>query len=73
MGIRPENITFTTASEANVSGKVELVEYLGSDNFIYVKTSGDDQVLVRTNGQIDYKTGQSVHLSFDIEQTHFFK
>lgn len=73
LGIRPENIAFTTASEANVSGKVELVEYLGSDNFIYVKTSGGDQVLVRTNGQIDYKTGQSVHLSFDIEQTHFFK
>jgi multiple sugar transport system ATP-binding protein len=72
LGIRPEDITFTTAAKAHVSGAVELVEYLGSDNFIYVKTLSGDQILVRTNGRDDYQIGQNVHLHFDSEQTHNF-
>ena len=72
LGIRPEDITFTTAAKAHVSGAVELVEYLGSDNFIYVKTLSGDQILVRTNGRDDYQIGQDVHLHFDSEQSHNF-
>ena len=72
LGVRPEDITFTTAAKGNVSGEVELVEYLGSDNFIYVRTANNDQILVRINGRDVYKVGQPVHLKFDTDQLHYF-
>jgi len=73
LGVRPEDITFTKLAMANISGEVELVEYLGSDNFVYVRTNAGDQVLVRSNGCDNFEVGQPVHLKFDTDQIHFFE
>ncbi|MDA9005905.1 ABC transporter ATP-binding protein [Amylibacter sp.] len=73
LGVRPEDMTFTKLAMANISGEVELVEYLGSDNFVYVRTNAGDQVLVRSNGCDNFEVGQPVHLNFDTDQIHFFE
>jgi len=72
VGIRPEDVAFSTKVKSHISGEVELVEYLGSDNFVYVRTQQGDQLLVRSLGSEEYKVGQSVHLYFDPDRLHFF-
>ena len=70
-GIRPEHITVSN-SPADVSGKVVLYEYLGSDCYIYVDCKNLGILTVRVDDKIAYQTGQNVHLNFARERLHFF-
>ncbi|MGC6517693.1 MAG: ABC transporter ATP-binding protein [Candidatus Puniceispirillaceae bacterium] len=70
-GIRPEHI-MVTDKKADVSGNVVLYEYLGADCFIYVECPELGVLTVRVGDETTYKTGQSVHLSFDRKRLHFF-
>ncbi|GHV26357.1 ABC transporter ATP-binding protein [Clostridia bacterium] len=78
MGIRPENIHdepvfLAQEPKACVDVKVEVVELLGSETFLYLKTSGkDENVIARVNPRTVTKFGDSIKVAFDTNHLHFF-
>ncbi len=63
VGVRPEHLSF---GSEGVAGEVTVVEALGSESFIHVKTvhQGEPAVLVvREDGQSDIGRGDQVHVS----------
>jgi multiple sugar transport system ATP-binding protein len=47
LGIRPEDVGAPTNGAAKVSGRVLVVERLGSESYLYVRTEGDQTVVAR--------------------------
>ena len=78
MGIRPENIhdeeAFLTASPDTVIGvNVEIVELMGSETYLYLKTSGkDDNIIARVDPRSTARIGESIRVAFDANRLHFF-
>jgi multiple sugar transport system ATP-binding protein len=78
MGIRPENIhdeQVFIASQPNsvIQVKVEVVELLGSETFLYLKASGKDaNVIARVNPRTPTRGGDSIPVAFDTNHLHFF-
>jgi multiple sugar transport system ATP-binding protein len=72
LGIRPEDIRLVDAnSEADVSGKVAIVERLGAETYVHVVT-GTEALLVRVQGDIALRPGDAVQLTLDRAGFHLF-
>ena len=71
VGIRPEHISVSSVPKANCDGVIELVEYLGSDVFIYVKCQ-EKIVALRVDDKSDFKVGNKIYMSFSKKHMHFF-
>jgi multiple sugar transport system ATP-binding protein len=72
LGIRPENIRLVDASsEADLSGKVVIVERLGAETYVNV-VRGCDTLLLRVQGDIAVRPGDTVQLAFDRAAFHLF-
>ncbi len=71
IGIRPEHIKIIKSKNASCDGIVELVEYLGSDIFLYVKCQ-KQTVVVRVNSKSEIIIGDKVNLLFLKKHIHFF-
>lgn len=72
LGIRPEHISVTSLADADVTGIVEHVEYLGADLFLYVAAEKLGVLLVRLSGLEHFRPGDIVGLSFPSHLSHFF-
>jgi len=72
VGIRPEHITFVPVGEGQCDGHVDVIEYLGADNFIIVDCGPLGQLTVRVFGETSVQEGQNVGLSFDAARLSFF-
>ena len=78
MGIRPENIhdeeAFLSASpETVVDMSVEIVELMGSETYLYLKTSGkDDNIVARVDPRSTARGGDKIRVAFDANRLHFF-
>ena len=78
MGIRPENMSDSKAFvEANPKSimevDVEVVEMLGSETYLYVKTSGKtDNVIARVDPRTTSAAGDKIQLGLETEHLHFF-
>ncbi len=78
MGIRPENLSddqsvVAAHPEASIDVDVEVVEMLGSETFLYVKTSGkDENVICRVDPRTTSRGGDKLKICFDVEYLHFF-
>jgi len=68
LGIRPEDIDI---GNAGVSGVVESVEYLGADSIVECRV-GDERLVVRAPGRLDFGRGAQVQLSWLRDAMHFF-
>jgi multiple sugar transport system ATP-binding protein len=72
MGIRPEDVEIATgAEEGSISTEVDVVEPVGSDNYIYVGIGSDD-CTVRTPASVRPSEGDIVELKFDEDDLHVF-
>jgi multiple sugar transport system ATP-binding protein len=72
LGIRPEDIRLVDAnSEADLSGKVVVVERLGAETYVTV-VKGRETLLVRVQGDIAVRPGDTVQLAFDRAGFHLF-
>ena len=70
-GIRPENITLTSDG---VAATVDVVEHLGSETIVYAFVDGlDNNVVVKIPTDHTIKSGQNVHLTFDMDKSHVFE
>jgi multiple sugar transport system ATP-binding protein len=72
LGIRPEHLTIANAGSGVCDGKVEVVEYLGSDTFVLVDCAAAGQISVRVIGDTNIKTGDVIGLQPEPERTLFF-
>jgi multiple sugar transport system ATP-binding protein len=74
LGIRPEDVSIVHAAEsapATVSARLDLIESLGNETFIYT-TAGRQDITARVvAGQLP-KVGSTVMLALDLEKGHFF-
>ena len=72
LGIRPEHITLGPERGSQCSGVVEVMEYLGSDTFLYVNCGKVGSLTVRTTDVGKDLKGETVNLHFAKEHMHFF-
>lgn len=78
MGIRPENIHdeevfLTTMPKSCIDVKVQVVEMLGSETFLYLKATGkDEDVIARVDARTTTRAGDTIKVGFDTNHLHFF-
>jgi len=69
LGVRPENIEVDPDGE--IESTVEVVETVGSDNFLYVRVAGQE-CRVRTSSTLIPNEGETLRLSFDEDDIYLF-
>ncbi len=72
LGIRPEHISLGKKAGSQCSGIVEVVEYLGSDTFLYIESADLGMITVRSGDVGKELKGKVVHLHFEDDKLHFF-
>ena len=72
-GIRPENvrIDLSASPERSIEATVDVVEIVGSDNFVYLDLDGRE-FRVRTSSEIEPEEGETVRCTFDEDDIHLF-
>ena len=74
VGVRPEHLLAVAAGEGVINGEVSVVEELGSEAFVHVRTgAGDDGdlLVVRAPGETSISRGDAISIAFD-GPTHVF-
>ena len=72
LGFRPEALTDRTSADgSNLQMKVDVVERLGSDQFLYGQV-GADQVTARVDPRMKVDPGDTVQLGLDTRSIHLF-
>ena len=78
MGIRPENIHdeeifLANAPDSTINVAVEIVELMGSETYLYLKTSGkEDNIIARVDPRSTARGGDKIKVAFDANRLHFF-
>jgi multiple sugar transport system ATP-binding protein len=74
LGIRPEDVTIVAdgrAGGATIPARLDLVESLGNETFIYARTGGND-ITARVSPQSLPRVGSAIALAFNLARAHFF-
>jgi len=74
MGIRPEDVSVVAGPRPGLptaSAKLDLVESLGNETFIYA-SAGKHDVTARVSPLELPPIGSKITLAFDLERAHFF-
>ncbi|MGH7605079.1 MAG: ABC transporter ATP-binding protein [Gemmatimonadaceae bacterium] len=74
MGIRPEDVSVSTGAVSSVltlTARLDLVESLGNETFIYA-SAGKHDVTARVSPTALPAIGSRIVLAFDMEKAHFF-
>jgi multiple sugar transport system ATP-binding protein len=72
LGVRPEDLKIATDG-GHFEAVVDVVEPMGSDNFLYLRPSGgNDEIVARVDSQYHPEQGQTITLAFDLADSHFF-
>jgi multiple sugar transport system ATP-binding protein len=72
VGLRPEALTeHPTDGHPGLELKVEVVEILGADQFIYGMVGGD-AITARVDPDLDVSAGSRLRLGVDTRRIHFF-
>jgi len=73
IGIRPEHLSLVDPAAADIPGEVELVEKLGADSLLYVRTEvAGGPIVVRTQGGVAVRETEAVGLRIDPARMHVF-
>jgi len=71
LGFRPEAVTDRVQDGAAINIKVDVVERLGSDQFLYGQ-AGSDTVTARVDPRMKVTPGDTVRLGLDTRSLHLF-
>jgi multiple sugar transport system ATP-binding protein len=72
LGFRPETLTDRTSDQlASIDMSVDVVERLGSDQFLYGQV-GSDSVTARVDPKMKVEPGDKVKLGLDTRSLHLF-
>lgn len=72
MGVRSEAISFAELDKADITGRLVLCEYLGSEQFAYADCGNGILITVRFDPTTEMEIGSEVGLCFDHSDLHFF-
>jgi multiple sugar transport system ATP-binding protein len=72
IGVRPEQLTIDGPGDLALTGTVSLVEYLGSEVFIYLKLETGQTVMVKAPGKSSHQSGQTLSVSLRADDAHYF-
>lgn len=72
--IRPESFKIGKGKAGSLStkGKIQLVEYLGSEIYVHAALSSDKTLLIQASGTTKYAVGDDISISFDPADAHYF-
>jgi len=72
-GVRPEDVKihFDRPERCAASCQVEVMEHMGSVNYVYL-TTGAQRIVVSTESAIHVQAGDAVYVSFDNNRVHLF-
>ena len=70
LGIRPEHLNLATAD--GIPAQVQVVEHLGSESYLHLKTRSGESLTMRVNGETDVVPDQQVRLEMDPRFIHLF-
>ena len=71
LGFRPEAVTDRPSEQATLEMKVDVVERLGSDQFLYGQV-GSDTITARVDPRMKVVPGDQVKLGLDTRSLHLF-
>jgi len=72
LSVRPENFTVVDSlSPTSIEATVDVVEVIGSDNFLYLDVAGKE-CRVRAPVEVEPEEGEVIQISFDEEDLHLF-
>ena len=71
LGFRPEAVTDKPSEVATLDMKVDVVERLGSDQFLYGQV-GSDTITARVDPRLKVEVGDQVKLGLDTRSLHLF-
>ena len=71
LGARPEHLDEGGAGEGQISGEVIVVERLGGESYLYVRT-GSGEVVVNAGGESTAKAGDNVSVGLAAHSAHLF-
>jgi multiple sugar transport system ATP-binding protein len=71
LGIRPEHVAFAEAG--GLPGRVDLVEHMGGESYVYVTLDSGDKLVVRRPGQTVLQQGSPVCATFAAGMAHLFR
>ncbi|KQN77235.1 sn-glycerol-3-phosphate ABC transporter ATP-binding protein UgpC [Devosia sp. Leaf64] len=72
VGIRPEHLRIGEPGDVTIEGTITLVEYLGSELFVYVALADGQTVLAQAPGHAKHTRGDKVTLGLNGRDAHFF-
>jgi len=72
LGVRPEDVGMATNGMAKITGRVLVVERLGSESYLYVRTEGDQTVVVRRGPGATAKADEPITLGLPGSASHVF-
>jgi multiple sugar transport system ATP-binding protein len=72
VGIRPEQFSIGRDGDATARGTIALLEYLGSEIFVYVRLPSGQTVLVQASGKAQHTIGESIDIAFSAQNAHYF-
>jgi multiple sugar transport system ATP-binding protein len=71
-GVRPEDLHYSEkATDLTLKCTVEIIEPLGAETHLYLNT-GSHQIVARVPPTLDFKTGDTVHLTSDQTRAMWF-
>jgi multiple sugar transport system ATP-binding protein len=71
LGIRPEDIRPVSSAEADMQATIAIVERLGAETYLNIQ-NGEDTLLVRAQGDLALRPGETVHLAMNHDAFHLF-
>jgi multiple sugar transport system ATP-binding protein len=72
VGIRPEDVVAPDRADAVLSGGVLVVEQLGSESYVYVRTEGDQTVVARRDPSVGARADEVVKVGLRAAACHVF-
>jgi len=71
LGVRPEHLHLTESDQGELSGQIELLEFLGERTLAHVKLA-DGTVLTATAIGLQPQMGDTVRVAVDLREAHLF-
>jgi multiple sugar transport system ATP-binding protein len=72
IGLRPEHIAVRSAGSAQFDAQVELVEALGAETLVYLRTAEGAELTARQNTRSAAHAGDTVGVELDWDAAHLF-
>jgi multiple sugar transport system ATP-binding protein len=72
VGIRPEDVVAPERADAVLDGGVMVVEQLGSESYMYVRTEGNQTVVARRDSTVGVHTDEHVKVGLRAAACHLF-